>query len=55
MSPLNGAGLIYNKVILPLFMKNQSKIDEMLNKGRGMVDQGLQEAAKLASEAKKAE
>ena len=50
MSPLNGAGLIYTKIILPLFMKNQSKIDQVLNKGKGLVDQGLTEAAKIASE-----
>ncbi len=57
MSPLDGASLIYNKIILPLFLKNQSKIDKVLDKGRGMVDRGLNEAAKIASDldSKKAE
>jgi len=50
MSPLNGAGTIYNKIILPLFHKNQSKIDQVLNKGKNLVDQGITEAAKIASE-----
>ena len=34
MSPLDGASLIYNKIVLPLFIKNQSRIDNVLNRGR---------------------
>jgi len=54
MSPLDGSSLIYNKIILPLFKKNQSKIDEVLNKGKekmsGYADKMISEASKVASE-----
>jgi len=50
MSPLNGSSVIYNRVILPLFHKNQSKIDSYLNKGKGIADQAFNEAAKIAAE-----
>jgi len=50
MSPLNGSAIIYRNIILPLFNKNQSKIDAVLNKGKGFVDQGINEAVKIASE-----
>ena len=50
MSPFNGASTIYRNILLPLFNKNQSKIDDVLNKGRGFVDQGINEAVKIASE-----
>ena len=50
MSPLDGSSVVYNRIILPLFNKNQSKIDSYLNKGKGMADKTLNEAAKLAAE-----
>merc|ERR1739838_1054969 len=54
MSPLDGSSLIYNKIILPLFKKNQSKIDGVLNKGKekmsGYADKMISEASKVASE-----
>ncbi len=57
MSPLDGSSVVYNRIILPLFNKNQSKIDSYLNKGKGMADKALKdyrdylnEAAKLAAE-----
>ena len=50
MSPLDGSSVVYNRIILPLFNKNQSKIDSYLNKGKGMADKALTEAAKLAAE-----
>jgi len=50
MSPLNGSRIIYSNIILPLFNKNQSKVDTFLDKGKGFVDQGINEAVKIASE-----
>ena len=50
MSPLDGSSVIYNRVILPLFHKNQSKIDSYLYKGKGIADQAFNEAAKIAAE-----
>ena len=50
MSPLDGSSVIYNRVILPLFHKNQSKIDSYLSKGKGIADQAFNEAAKIAAE-----
>ena len=54
MSPLDGSSMIYHKIILPLFKKNQSKIDEVLNKGKekmsGYADKMISEASKVASE-----
>ena len=51
---MDGSSLIYNKIILPLFKKNQSKIDEVLNKGKekmsGYADKMISEASKVASE-----
>merc|ERR1711935_906429 len=50
MSPLNGSATIYNNILLPLFNRNQSKIDNVLNRGKSLVDQGISEAVKIASE-----
>ena len=50
MSPLNGSATIYNNILLPLFNRNQSKVDNVLNKGKSLADQGISEAVKIASE-----
>jgi hypothetical protein len=33
MSPLDGSTVIYSKFIVPVFYKNRSAIDDILNKG----------------------
>ena len=33
MSPLNGSTLIYKTFILPFFYKNQTAIDNLINRG----------------------
>lgn len=50
MSPLDGSSVIYNRIILPLFHKNQSKIDSYLDRGKNMADKAFNEAAKIAAE-----
>ena len=50
MSPLDGSSTIYHKIVLPLFKRNQSKIDEALDKGRGYARKALDEVAKFAAE-----
>ena len=51
MSPLNCSATIYNNIILlPLFNRNQSKFDNVLNRGKSLVEQGISEAVKIASE-----
>merc|ERR1712080_432203 len=55
MSPLDGASLIYRKIVLPFFIKNQSRIDNVLNRGReqlaGVSDKVVSSAARIATEA----
>lgn len=52
MAPIksNGSQFIYSHVILPWFLKNESKIDAAFQRGQQMVDEGLSEAEKLARE-----
>jgi len=52
MAPIksNGSQFIYSHVILPWFLKNESKIDAAFKRGQDMVDEGLNEAEKLARE-----
>ena len=52
MAPIksNGSQFIYSHVILPWFLKNESKIDAAFRRGQEMVDEGLSEAEKLARE-----
>ena len=57
MSPLDGSTTIYNKVILPLFKRNQTKVDSFIDrtkeKAAGFTDQLISEAVRNASEAEK--
>ena len=52
MAPIksNGSQFIYSHVILPWFLKNESKIDAAFKRGQDMVDEGLNEAEQLARE-----
>ena len=52
MAPIksNGSQFIYSHVILPWFLKNESKIDSAFNRGQKLLDDGLAEADKLARE-----
>jgi len=34
MSPMNGSGIVYRTVILPIFRENEAKIDEVVNQGK---------------------
>ena len=43
MSPLDGSSTIYYKIVLPLFKRNQSKIDAALDKGKGFADKAFNE------------
>merc|ERR1712035_173111 len=53
MAPIksNGSQFIYSHVILPWFLKNETKIDNAFNRGKNLVDQGLSEAEQLAKQA----
>ena len=57
MSPLDGASTIYFKIVLPLFRKNQSKVDSLIDrtkeKAAGFTDQLVSEAGRIAAEAEK--
>ena len=52
MAPIksNGSQFIYSHVILPWFLKNETKIDAAFKRGQNLVDEGLNEAEKLARE-----
>ena len=44
MSPLNGSTFIYSKFIVPVFYKNRSAIDDILNKGSNTIGKFTDEA-----------
>ena len=52
MAPIksNGSQFIYGHVILPWFLKNESKLDSAFKRGQQLVDQGLEEAEQMAKE-----
>jgi len=56
MAPIanNGSAVIYNKVVLPLFMRHQPKIDGIINKakdkGTEFLSKGLEKAKDVAAE-----
>jgi len=52
MAPIksNGSQFIYGHVILPWFLKNESKLDNAFKRGQEIVDQGLSEAEQMAKE-----
>ena len=39
MSPLEGSTVIYQRIILPYFLKHESKIDDLVNKGKSKLGQ----------------
>lgn len=53
MSPLDGSSTIYHKIVLPLFKRNESKIDSVLNRGKeklsGVTDKLVNEGIKRIS------
>ena len=57
MSPLDGSSTIYFKIVLPLFKRNQSKVDSFIDRAKekagGFTDQMISEAGRIASEAEK--
>jgi hypothetical protein len=56
MAPIanNGSTVIYNKVVLPLFMRHQPKIDGLINKakdkGSEFLSKGIEKAKDVAAE-----
>merc|ERR1712002_279839 len=50
MAPIksNGSQFIYSHVILPWFLKNESRIEEVINKGQEIIEDGIDEAEKIA-------
>jgi len=53
MSPLNGAKLIYESLILPRFRANESQLDKGMNQLKKMTGQATEEATKFAQEVRK--
>ena len=53
MAPIksNGSQFIYSHVILPWFLKNESRIEEVINKGQEIIEDGIDEAEKIAKNA----
>lgn len=54
MSPLEGSTVIYQRIILPYFLKHESKIDDLVNKGKSKLgqftDSALETAKDIAAE-----
>ena len=52
MAPIksNGSEFIYRRIILPWFLKNESKIEEKFARGKKIVDEGISEAEKIAKQ-----
>lgn len=47
----NGSLTIYNRVIRPIVLKYESRIDNILNRAENLAKEGFEEGQKLASEA----
>jgi len=54
MSPLEGSTVIYNRVILPYFLKHESQIDDLVAKGKSKIgkfaDSAVETAKDIAAE-----
>jgi len=50
MSPLNGAGFIYEKIILPMFLKNEAALDKFVSQGKEKIGQLADNAVEKAKD-----